>query len=49
MKMFDVYPVYDVDIVRAEGSYVGTTRGQNILICMAAMPSSRSVTPILTM
>lgn len=31
MKMFDVYPVYDVDIVRAEGSYVWDNRGTKYL------------------
>ncbi len=31
MKMFDVYPVYDVDIVRAEGSYVWDNKGTKYL------------------
>lgn len=31
MKMFDVYPVYDVDIVRAEGSYVWDSKGTKYL------------------
>lgn len=31
MKMFDVYPVYDVDIVRAEGSYVWDNKGAKYL------------------
>ena len=31
MKMFDVYPVYDVDIVRAEGTYVWDNKGTKYL------------------
>lgn len=31
MKMFDVYSVYDVDIVRAEGSYVWDNKGTKYL------------------
>ena len=31
MKMFDVYPVYDVAIVRAEGSYVWDNKGTKYL------------------
>lgn len=31
MKMFDVYPVYDVDIVRAEGPYVWDNKGTKYL------------------
>lgn len=31
MKMFDVYPVYNVDIVRAEGSYVWDNKGTKYL------------------
>lgn len=31
MKMFDVYSVYDVDIVRAEGSYVWDNKGAKYL------------------
>lgn len=31
MKMFDVYPVYDVDIVRAEDSYVWDNKGTKYL------------------
>ena len=49
MKMFDVYPVYDVDIVRAEGSYVWDNKGTKYLDMYGGQPSSRSVTPILTM
>ena len=31
MKMFDVYPLWDVDIVRAEGSYVWDNKGNEYL------------------
>ena len=31
MKMFDVYPLYDVDIVKAEGSYVWDAKGTKYL------------------
>ena len=31
MKMFDVYPLYDINIVRAEGSYVWDDKGTKYL------------------
>ncbi len=31
MKMFDVYPVYDIDFVRAEGSYIWDSQGNQYL------------------
>lgn len=31
MKMFDVYPVYDVEIVKAEGSYLWDSKGTRYL------------------
>jgi len=31
MKMFDVYPLYDIDIVKAEGSYVWDSNGTKYL------------------
>lgn len=31
MKLFDVYPVYDIEIVKAEGSYVWDSKGQKYL------------------
>lgn len=31
MKMFDVYPVYDIDFVRAEGSYIWDSKGNQYL------------------
>ena len=38
MKMFDVYPLYDINIVRAEGSYVWDDKGSNTSICTAVTP-----------
>jgi len=31
MKMFDVYPVYDIDLKRAEGAWIWDTQGQKYL------------------
>ena len=56
MKLFDVYPLFDVNIVKGQGTKVwddkgqeylgrfGTTRARSIWTCMVAMLSSASVT-----
>ena len=38
MDLFKVYPLWDIDIVRAEGSYVWDDKGTVIWICTADMP-----------
>ena len=42
MKLFDVYPLNDITITKAKGSYVWDDKGSNTLICMAAMQLSLS-------
>ena len=39
MKLFDVYPLFDVNIVKA--AKFGTIKDRSIWTCMAVMPSSR--------
>ena len=41
MKLFDVYPLFDVNIVKGNGCKV---RDKSIWISMAVMPSSASGT-----
>ena len=38
MNLFDVYPLFDVNIVKGKDAMSGTTRGRSIWTCMAAMP-----------
>ncbi len=46
MNLFDVYPLFDVEIVRGKGCRVYDTHGTEYLDFMAAMPSSPSATHI---
>lgn len=48
MKLFDVYPLFNVNIVKGQGCKVWDDQGQNILTSMVVMPSLVSVIPILT-
>ena len=47
MKLFDVYPLYDINIVKGQGYGMRTVR--NIWTSTEAMPSSPSDTRIPTM
>ncbi len=39
MKLFDVYSLYDIALVKAEGCHVWDLQGEkSISICMAVMP-----------
>ena len=49
MKLFDVYPLFDVNIVKGKAATYGTTKVRNTLTSMEDMPLSPSVTHILTM
>ena len=48
MKLFDVYPLFDVNIVKGKGCKVWTTRVRSISTSMAGMPLSASDTRIRT-
>ena len=49
MKLFDVYPLFDVNIVKGKGCHVWDDKGQEYLDLMAVMPSSVSAIVILIM
>lgn len=49
MKLYDVYPLFDINIVKVRAVRYGTTRVRNTLTSMAVMPLSASVIAILTM
>ena len=46
MKLFDVYPLFDIEIVKGKGCYTYDSKGNEYLDYMADMPSSRSGTLI---
>ncbi len=49
MKLFDVYPLFDVHIVKGKAATYGTTKARNTLTFKEDMPLSPSVTHILIM
>lgn len=49
MKLFDVYPLYDINIVKGQGCKVWDENGTEYLTSTEAMPSSPSDTRIPTM
>lgn len=49
MKLFDVYPLFDINIVRGKGCHVWDENDTEYLDCMVAMQSSPSATRIRTM
>lgn len=49
MKLYDVYPLFDINIVKVRAARYGTTRVRNISTFMAVMPLSASAIAILTM
>lgn len=49
MKLFDVYPLYDINIVKGQGCKVWDENGTDIWTSTEAMPSSPSDTRIPTM
>ena len=49
MKLFDVYPLFNVSIVKGEGCQVWTIRAKPIWTFTAGTRSSPSATPIRIM
>ncbi len=46
MKLFDVYPINDITITKAKGSYVWDINGQQYLDMYGGMPLFQLVIPI---
>lgn len=46
MKLFDVYPLFDINIVKEKVVMYGMTKVRNTLICMVVMRLFLSVTHI---
>ena len=46
MKLFDVYPLFDINIVKGKGCHVWDDQVRNTLICMVVMRLFLSVTHI---
>lgn len=40
MKLFDVYPLYDINVVKGKDARYGTTRDRNTWTSTAGTPSS---------
>ena len=49
MNLFDVYPLFDINIVKGKGCHVWDETEQNISTSTEAMPLSPSDMPIHTM
>lgn len=49
MNLFDVYPLFDINIVKGKGCMYGTKTEQNISTFMVVMPLSPSGMLIRTM
>ena len=49
MKLFDVYPLFDINIVKGKGCHVWDDKVQNTSTCMAVMLSFLSVMHIRIM
>ena len=49
MNLFDVYPLFNIEIVKAKDAMYGTAKAQNTSTCTADMLLSPSVTATLLM